>query len=420
MSSFTRSLGGLACILLLLCTPALAQDPSVSLNDLIDEALKNNPEIQVADAKAASASERISQSASPADPMLSVGYQNGGFNGYTYGDSQDSWWMMSLAQTFPFPGKLSLQEDSSTLEAQAEKATAERVKREVIGRVSEVYYDLILATKELDLIQARRPLLSQLEQAALARYAAGAGPQEEVIMAQTEKYMLIEKEEMAKRRIESIKAMLNREIGRRASTSIGHPLDAPPTPFQYSLEELLERANTEAPELVMQQRSIQASEKKLSRSRKEALPDVTLSAAYFSRGNGFDDMWALTASVPLPVFYKSKQGAGITEAAWNLAATRNELDGTKLKIESDIRDNLAMIRASERVMELYKNALILKARQDIDTALAQYASGRIEAASALAKLKAPFDYELTSWQQYVEREKAIARIKVFTGAMEDK
>jgi len=79
-----------------------------------------------------------------------------------------------------------------------------------------------------------------------------------------------------------------------------------------------------------------------------------------------------------------------------------------------------MIRASERVMELYKNALILKARQDIDTALAQYASGRIEAASALAKLKAPFDYELTSWQQYVEREKAIARIKVFTGAMEDK
>ena len=88
---------------------------------------------------------------------------------------------------------------------------------------------------------------------------------------------------------------------------------------------------------------------------------------------------------------------------------------TRFKIESDIRDNLAMINASERVMELYKNALIPKARQDIDAALAQYASGRMEAASALAKLKAPFDYELTSWQQYVEREKAIARIKVFTG-----
>jgi len=44
----------------------------------------------------------------------------------------------------------------------------------------------------------------------------------------------------------------------------------------------------------------------------------------------------------------------------------------------------------------------------------------MEAASALAKLKVPFDYELTSWQQYVEHEKAIARIKVYTGAMEDK
>ncbi len=37
---------------------------------------------------------------------------------------------------------------------------------------------------------------------------------------------------------------------------------------------------------------------------------------------------------------------------------------------------------------------------------------------ALAKLKAPFDYELTAWQQQVLREKAIARIKALTGDLE--
>jgi outer membrane protein TolC len=420
MSRVSKSLWSVLGLLLVFSTYAPAQDPSVSLKDLVDEALKNNPEILSAEAKAASASERISQAASPADPMLSVGYQNGGFNGYTYGKSQDSWWTLSLAQTFPFPGKLSLQEDASVFEAQAEKATVETMKREVAGRVSEAYFDLFLAVKELDLIQSRKPLLAQLEKAALARYAAGAGPQEDVIMAQAEKYMLIEKEEMAKRRVESIKAMLNRVVGRGASVPIGRPVETPATPFHYTLQELLDKANTQSSELIMQQRLILASDKKLSRSMKEAWPDVTLAASYFNRGNGFDDMWALTASVPLPIFYKSKQGAGIAEAAWNLAAARRELDSARFRIESDIRDNLAMVNASERVMELYKNALIPKARQDIDAALAQYSSGKMEAASALAKLKAPFDYELTSWQQYAEHEKAIVRIKVLTGEMEDK
>jgi outer membrane protein, heavy metal efflux system len=420
MPILARSLGGFACVFLLLCTSALAQDPAVSLKDLIDEAVKNNPEIISAEAKAAAASERISQSASLADPMLSMGYQNGGFNGYTYGKSQDSWWTFSLAQTFAFPGKLSLQEDASTFEAQAERANAEALKRQVAGRVSEAYYDLLLVTKELDLIENRKPLANRLEEAALARYSTGVGSQEEVIMAQADKYMLIEKEEMAKRKRDSIEAMLGREIGKGANATIGRPLDAPPTAFSYTREELLEKANAQAPELVMQQSLMQASEKKLFRSRKEALPDVTLSATYFSRGDGYDDMWGLTASVPLPLYYKKKQGAGIAEATWSLTAAKKDYEAARLKIESEIRDNLAMIRASERVMELYKSALIPKAKQDIDTALAQYASGKMELSPVLVKLKTPFDYELTYWQQFDEREKAIARIRVFIGEVQDK
>ena len=420
MPSALRSLGGAVSVFLLLCTNAFAQEPPLSLKDLIDEALKSNPEIQAAEAKASAMSERISQAGSLPDPILSTGYQNGGFNGYTYGESVDSWWTFSLSQTFTYPGKLPLQEEAATFEAQAERANAEFVKRQVVGRVSEAYYDLSLTTKELDLTQARKPLASRLEEAALARYASGVGSQGEVIMAQVEKYMLIEKEEMAKRKKESIEAMLRREIGRKTTDQFGRVAENPPTRFNHSLDEILEKAKTHSPELIMQENLIQASEKKALRSKKEALPDVTLMGSYFNRGNGFDNMWALTASVPLPIFYKRKQGAGISEAAWNLATARRNLDAARFKTESEIRDNFAMIRASDRIMELYKSALIPKARQDIDAALAQYASGRIDASTTLAKLKAPFDYELTAWQQYVEREKAIARIKVFTGDMEDK
>ena len=55
------------------------------------------------------------------------------------------------------------------------------------------------------------------------------GLQQEVLMAQTEKYMLLEKEEMLKQKIQSTEAMLNTTIGR----DVDSPLERPEAP-QFS------------------------------------------------------------------------------------------------------------------------------------------------------------------------------------------
>ena len=47
------------------------------------------------------------------------------------------------------------------------------------------------------------------------------GMQQEVLMAQTEKYMLLEKEEMQKQKIQSLEAMLNATVGREVNTPLG-------------------------------------------------------------------------------------------------------------------------------------------------------------------------------------------------------
>jgi outer membrane protein, heavy metal efflux system len=181
----------------------------------------------------------------------------------------------------------------------------------------------------------------------------------------------------------------------------------------------VKKAGENAPGLRQKQDMVLASEKRLARARKEAWPDITLMPQYFKRGDAFEDMWGLTASIPLPVFYRQKQGAQVSRSTWDLAGAKAELEAARLKIASDIRDNLAMVTASERVMELYRGVLIPKARQSIDAAVALFASGRMNASETLAALKAPFDYELTLWQQQVLREKAIARIKALTGDMEE-
>ena len=70
-----------------------------------------------------------------------------------------------------------------------------------------------LPIRTLSLLK-KKAFFSRIEDAALARYSSGMGSQQEVLMAQTEKYMLLEKEEMLKQKIQSSEAMLNATLGR--------------------------------------------------------------------------------------------------------------------------------------------------------------------------------------------------------------
>ncbi len=420
MPAAARLLGGLVCIVLMYSGCAFGGDPPALLEDLITKALNNSPEIKAAEAKAAAAAQKAPMEGSLMDPMLSVGYQNEGFKQYTYGQSVDAQWMFSLAQTFPWPGKLALQEEAAVLEAEAENASADQVRREVRLKVTQAYYDLVLITKELDLIRTRMPLIEQMEDIALKRYAAGTLTQDEALMAQAEKYMLMEAEEMTQGRRESAEAMIRQAMGSTDTAPLGRPVETLPTAFAYTADELIDRANRESPEIRMREKLLLASDQRVERSKKEALPDVTVMGKFSSRGGDLGNMAELTFSVPLPLYYKNRQGAGISGASFLNAGARKDLEASRFKAASEIRDNLAMIHAADRIMQLYRNALLPKSRQAIDAALASFSSGKLEASMALAKLKAPFDYELTAWQQQVLREKAIARIKVMTGDMEAK
>lgn len=83
-------------------------------------------------------------------------------------------------------------------------------------------------------------------------------------------------------------------------------------------------------------------------------------------------------------------------------------------IEAALRDNYSMLRASERLIDLYQKGLIPKSKQDIEQALTGYSTGRGEAVNIISRLKTSLDYETLYWGQLVEREKAIARLHAIT------
>jgi outer membrane protein TolC len=406
-------------ILLVLCISLPAAlcgaEDTISLSALIAEGLEKSPEILAAQARAEGAGYRISQAKSLPDPMFMFGYQNEGFQRLTIGEAENAMGMFSLSQMFFFPGKRELKGEMAAKDAESVAAMYNFARLKVASRIKEIYYDLFLAYKTMDILKDRTDIFSRIEDAAATRYSSGMGSQQEVVMAQTEKYMLLEREEMQSQKIQALQGMLNATVGRDVNTPLGRPELLIHTPFDLSLQQTLTVAEDHSPELLSKRKMIEGAEAKVKMAQKEYYPDVTLGASYFPRTKGFLDMWNLTATVNLPVFYKTKQRQAVLEAGAGVFEAKRELAATQFMIASNIRENFSMVQAADRLMKLYREGLVPKASQDVQLALSGYVSGKVEALTVVSRIKNLLDFDLLYWMQFVEREKAIARLHAFAG-----
>jgi outer membrane protein, heavy metal efflux system len=391
-------------------------DERTDLGGLIREGLEKSPEILAARAGAEAAGYRISQAKSLPDPMFMFGYQNEGFQRLTIGEEIGAMGMFAVSQMFYYPGKRELKGEMAAKDAQSIAAMYAATQLKVASRIRGVYYDLFLAYKTIDILKDRTDIYFRIEDAATARYASGMGSQQEVVMAQTEKYMLLEKEEMQRQKIEALAGMLNATVGRDVNTPLGRPGLLARTPFDLKLEQALSMAEDHSPELSAKRRMIEGAEAKVKMARKEYYPDVTIGASYFPRTNGMMDMWNLTATVNLPIFYKSKQRQAVLEAEAGVLGAKRELSATRYMIASSIKENYSMFQTADRLMKLYREGLVPKASQDVQLALSGYVTGKIEALVAITRIKALLDYDLLYWNQLVEREKALAKMSELTGS----
>ena len=394
--------------------PGVVLAETQALEPLIREALTNNRDLRVAESRIAAADFRITQAWGLPDPMVSIGYQNDGLTRYTYGDSPDAQWMYSVSQTLPFFGKRDLKQAMAKADSEGFREAYEALRLRVAVRVKELYYDLALIYRNLDLIMERTALFARIEEAALSRYASGTASQADAVMAQTEKYMLREREAMLKQKIQSLEAMLSLTVGREKPSSFARPEPVPLDSYVPDEAELIRKAYAQSPEIKNRERMITAAEAKVNMLKREYYPDFTLTGSLAQRPGEYTNMWSIGTSVNIPIFYKTKQEPAVREAQAALEGAKYELEAARLMAASGIRDNLSMFQAAENLMDLYHNALIPKAVQDFDLSLAGYGTGRSDVLMAITRLKSYLDYELLYQGQLTERAKAVARIEALT------
>lgn len=398
-------------LLVTLCLnlPAWAQDSQ--LQTLINQAINCNPEIRATQARISAAEFRIPQAKALPDPQVTLGYQDDTFREFTLGDQELSWIVVQGSQTFPFFGKRKLRAQVASHEVMVLSAELEGLKLKTASRVKELYYDLFLAYKNLDIIQARSDLFKRTENAALSRYSTGMGQQQDVLLAQTERYNLLTQEEQWKNRIRIDEAQLNALLRREASNPIEKPNEPALTSLPYNLEDLTQLAYKNSPELMAGEMILKQQDSRVQLAKREAYPDFTINGGVFPRGGEFTTMWMLTTTFNLPIYYFQKQKNAIKEAQVTTTEMTHNLDTTRFELSSNVRENFSTITAADRLIKIYRGGLIARTVQDFELSLTGYATGKNDALAVINTLRNLIDYETSYWEQFVEREKAIAKIE---------
>src|SRR5215472_2357364 len=149
--------------------PRMAQHsgPAISLNELLREAEKNNPQVQASRQGWQAAKQVPSQVSTLPDPQFNLQQVNVGsprpFAGYT--NSDFAYIGLGVSQDFPYPGKLRLKGEIAKREADVSQQQYESARRSVLADVKAVYFQLAYLSKTLGILESDGQLLQQVEKA---------------------------------------------------------------------------------------------------------------------------------------------------------------------------------------------------------------------------------------------------------------
>jgi cobalt-zinc-cadmium efflux system outer membrane protein len=399
------------------CTTIIAAQETVTPDQLIEEALKNNPEIQAARDRHLAAEARPGQMRSLPDPIVSVVSRNGSGSPIPFtqlGKDPLSSVGVMWEQEIPYPGKLRLAAQIAQSEADSAKADIDKVRWMVIGKVKEAYFEYVRADKSIRILGDSLGLLKHFEEIARARYSVGESIQQDVLRAQVELSILEQRITSLEQERATAIAAINRLLNRNVAAELPRPADVTLTSLVAPFDALMTQYALDAPEVRSAEAMVQRERQALDLAKKQYRPDFMTSAEY-ANSPDFPDMWEIQFGLRIPLFYKSKQAKGVAEATHNLARAERELQSIRQETAFKIRNQYLQIQASEKLFKLYNQAVLPQSNLTLEASLATYQVGKSDFLTTLTNFRTVLDYRVNYFEELAKHETAIAQLEQVLG-----
>ena len=397
-----------------------AAEETLRLESLIQEALAVNPEIRAEGKRWEAARERPPQERSLDDPMLSFEIEN--LPTRSFGFTQDDMTMkkLSIAQAFPFFGKLDLRSEVAQREANAVGQGYLDKRNEIVRRVKELFYELYALERSLDIVENSRELLKQFVKIAETKYSVGKGVQQDVLRAQVELSKLLDEQIRLEQSRQAAGARLNAMLNRPPQTPLGRTEEPSKADVPIGLSELQARALENRPLLKGLQEEIERSKAANTLARKRYFPDLTMSLGYAFREDSAvarrSDFFSAGFSINIPLYFRTKQDRRVAETSALINSAREQYQAARNEVVSMVKELVADIDKGRKLIDLLETGLIPQARLSLDSAVAGYQVGKVDFLTLLDNRLTLFNFEKEYYRTMGEYQISLARLEWAIGA----
>jgi len=423
---------------------AQTEAETLNLEQLIEEALQNNPGLKAARAKADAYREIPPQVGSLEDPRISLGVANLATDDFDFNSIDMTMKVIELSQEVPLPGILSLKKQAATHEAHAMEKKANELEFTLIKKVKQAYYDLYYIKNAIGITKDNKDLLEKFVEITEARYSVGKGIQQDVLKAQVELSKMIEKSIDFEQKRASFKAGVKALLNRPPEVSIPDPPDIKKTVFTHTLEDLQTIAMESRPVLKDLQSVLESREAEYRLAKKEYFPSLMFTASYGQRedekkgrpmtvsgatmeGQAVEvtipanedrdrsDTFSFMVGFKVPLWFHSKQNRKIKETLSLISETKSHQEELKNEIFFEIKDSWEKERRGSRLIDLYQNEIIPQAKASLESAMAGYEVGNVDFMTLLDNQITLFNYQLSYHQVLTDYEKDLAEVEAVVG-----
>ena len=416
------------CVILLsvlLAEHVFAQEPVSShagtitpLSELLEEAEKNNPQIEAARQGWQAAKQVPSQVSTLPDPQFNLQHVSVGsprpFAGYT--NSDFAYIGLGVSQDIPYPGKLRLKGEIAKRDADVSQQQVESVRRTVLAELKGTYFQLAYLSKTLTILEQDGELLKQVEQAADARYRSGMGTQQDVLQAQLQKTKLLREIAMHHLQVGKLEAQLKQLLNRSQGSPDIETADLTETALAQTYDELLIAAQAQNPELAGAQKMIEKQSLQVDLARKDFYPDFNVQYMWQRTDPAqFRAYYMLTFGVRVPIYRGRKQRPELAQAEAEQLRARSEFQVQSQQVASELRSQYVIAQQTSELLKIHREGLSPQARSEFQAGLAAYQSNKQDFQALLTAFLDVLHLDEDYWQNVAEYETAIARLEQLTG-----
>ena len=403
-----------------------------SLDSLVSEAVRNNPQLKSLQYKINSSEYRSESVNTLPPPTLGIEFNQiptGKYN--LWNDAQSN--SLSLSQMFPLGGKLNAMSNVEKKNTLIQKDSYQSYKINLIAQVKMEYYTLWLLDRKIEVQGNNIKLLNDLINSVNVLYQVNKINQADLLTLKSEAASNQTQLIILQNQKEAEIYKLNKLLGRNLNSTSVYAVKELPTDTlntsQQNLEAKLEQLN---PELKKMSGMVEMNKAMIISNDKELIPDLMLQGMIMRMPQGMiltsksdlsmpmpqtGYMYSLMASITLPFapWSANKYKAKDEELSSEIEGIEYQRNDMQREMISNLKNVLVKLKTSSELIKLDSTNVIPLYKQAADAQTSAYQNNRTNINTVIDSYRMLLMQEMNFYMAQADYRMSLAEIEMMVG-----